>query len=268
MQLLRPSIYSVLGRRHNLDALTALTTSLGEESAINDVSDAAIGIDSSVFLGLAKVSNPADIVDSLGVAHSGPLILPGQAIQEFWNNQAAVVETFSKRIRNKFDTLRKECEKLSDEFSEFHSRFEDLLAEFDRSFGQIYTSEALQAAKNTLDNLRSRAVVAFADRSKFYPLAAMRHSTRTPPGFKDSGDGDFFVWADFLTGLKSAGRRRPYEKIIFLTDDVKPDWSRAGVAHPILRAEAMALFGKPFHVLTLPALSQIIRDQNRGPLPT
>lgn len=261
MQIIRPSIFSVLARRGKFDALGALTKSLGGELEVEDISDAAIGIDSSVFLGFAKLKNSDDVVDSLGVRHSGPLVLPGQAIQEFWNNQAAAVETFSKRIANRFDALRKECDKLSLEFSPFYTRFEETLGEFDRDFGQIYTSEALQAAKNTLINLQSKAIVSFADREKFFPLASGRKSTKTPPGFKDAGDGDFFIWVDFLTGLKVSGRRKPYEKVIFLTDDVKPDWSRSGVAHPVLRAEVMALFGKPFHVLTLGKLSEILRTR-------
>jgi hypothetical protein len=262
MRLAKPSIFSVLSRRVNLDALNALTKSLGGEAEVDDISDAAIGIDSSVFLGLARLQNSADVIDSLGVVHSGPLILPGQAIQEFWNNQAGTVETFSKRIRNKFETLRGECEKLSSEFSEFHVRFMDILSDFDKDFGQIYTSEALQAAKNALLNIESKALVPFADREKFFRLAAMRKSTKTPPGFKDPGDGDFFIWVDFLTGLMNSGRRKPYGKVVFLTDDVKIDWSRSGVAHPILRAEIMTLFGKPFHVLTLKKLSEILRSRD------
>jgi hypothetical protein len=263
MSFLKPNVYSVFARRDRIDALGALTHSLGSEIEISDITDAAIGIDSSVFLGLARLNNSADVIDSLGIAHTGPLILPGQAVQEFWNNQAASVETFSRNIKTRFDELRKACDKLSNEFLEFHAKFDDILKDFDKDFGQIYTSEALQGAKRALGVIEGKAIVPFADREKLSRLAAHRKSTKTPPGFKDSGDGDFFVWADFLTGLLDHGRPATYSKIILLTDDTKADWSRSGIAHPILRAEAMALLRKPFHVMTLQKLSQIIRQSQR-----
>lgn len=260
MSILKPNIYSVFSRRDRIDALGALTHSLGSEIEISDITDAAIGIDSSVFLGLAKLNNSADVIDSLGRAHTGPLVLPGQAVQEFWNNQAASVETFSKKIKTRFDELKKECDKLSSEFVGFHAKFDNLLKEFDKDFGQIYTSEALHGAKSALGVIEGKAIVPFADREKLSRLAAHRKSTKTPPGFKDPGDGDFFIWADFLTGLLNHGKFATYKKIILLTDDTKADWSRSGIAHPILRAEAMALLNKPFHVMTLQKLSRIIRQ--------
>ena len=77
----------------------------------------------------------------------------------------------------------------------------------------------------------------------------LRKRTRTPPGFKDDGDGDFFIWADFLTGLQLAqAKGSKFVRAILVTRDQKVDWSRAGIAHPILVAEMKALLGISFEI--------------------
>lgn len=78
-------------------------------------------------------------------------------------------------------------------------------------------------------------------------MAENRKKTKTPPGFLDSKDGDFFIWLDMLEGLIVAQDRNiPFTQVALVTTDKKTDWSRGGIAHPILCAEVRTLIGVPF----------------------
>lgn len=80
-------------------------------------------------------------------------------------------------------------------------------------------------------------------------LATHRKRTKTPPGFKDDGDGDFFIWVDLLTGLQLArASSRQFSRAVLVSGDRKLDWSRNGIAHPILVAEVRALLNVPFEI--------------------
>ena len=102
-------LLSLLDRRSSIDPLKALVSAMGSTSAKRDtrLSEIAIGLDSSVFLRLGQRAG-ADIVDYLDAEHPAPIILPGQAIQEFWNNQLSVVDTISTSLKKKYDALRSE----------------------------------------------------------------------------------------------------------------------------------------------------------------
>lgn len=101
---------AVLDRRVSIDSLDALWLAVDRKPKNNpQLETVAIGIDSSVFLRLASHKNSADIVDYLDSKHLGPLILPGQAVQEFWNNQLAAVDTVAAGVKKKvrsFETRR------------------------------------------------------------------------------------------------------------------------------------------------------------------
>ena len=78
----------------------------------------------------------------------------------------------------------------------------------------------------------------------------------TPPGFRDNGDGDFFIWVDLLTGLLEAqALGKEYRRVALVSLDKKVDWSRAGIAHPILVAEVRTLLNVPFEIWTIDRLS-------------
>jgi hypothetical protein len=109
--------------------------------------------------------------------------------------------------------------------------------------------------------------MAYAPRVKLVEIAALRRKTKTPPGFKDEGDGDFFIWADLLAGLqqeRAAGKT--FARAVLVTNDKKPDWSRAGRAHPILVAEAKSLLGIHFEIWDADKLateiSKLLADEN------
>lgn len=245
---------ALLDRRLPIDPVNALRSALnyGHHQQV-ELGKIAIGIDSSVFLRLATHPKSADILDYLPL-HSAPLILPGQAIQEFWNNRLSVVQTVSSSVKKNFDQLAKDARRVDAQFDEFEQHISGMLQDFESRFGYIYDENTRNSVAKMLDILKDQAYCYFVPRNRFQPIAQIRNRTMTPPGFKDNGDGDFFVWADFLLGLlmcTASEKSASFDKVVLLTIDQKPDWSTHGTPHPILTAEVHALFGAPFDLWTL-----------------
>jgi hypothetical protein len=244
----------VLDRRVPMAPLPALTQAMSNSPAQEiDLSKIAIGFDSSVFLRLANDPKSADILDYLP-RHNAPLILPGQAIQEFWNNQVSVMHTLSKSMKKSFDQLAKDVNKLDAQFSEFEQQMIDMLDSFELQYGYAYDENTRGKVARMLSILEERADCYFVPRCRFKRIAEIRNRTKTPPGFKDDGDGDFFVWADFLFSLlmcNSGESNKDFDQVVLLTNDQKPDWSISGTPHPILSAEIGALFKTPFYLWDL-----------------
>jgi hypothetical protein len=243
----------VLDRRIPIDSLDALWSAVDRKPKINpQLETVAIGIDSSVFLRLASHRNSADIVDYLDSKHLGPLILPGQAVQEFWNNQLAAVDTVAAGVKKKFETLKQDVAKVDPNFGDYAETMGSLLERFSSDYGYVYDASTLRTTIVLLELLKKKAFLSYVPRTRFNDIALNRKRTKTPPGFRDDGDGDFFVWAEFLYGLlREKGLGRAFGHAIILTHDQKIDWSRAGVAHPILAAEVKKLVDVPFDVWTI-----------------
>jgi hypothetical protein len=258
---------AVLDRQITIDSLGALLSSVDRKPLKNiQLENVAIGIDSSVFLKLANHSKSEDIVDYLGSKHTGPLILPGQAIQEYWNNQYSAIPSIASKIREKFESLEKEADKLGPNFSGYAADMKDLLSRFGSEFGYVYDQATIRSTLSLLTLLKEKAALSYVPRMRFHDMALNRKRTKTPPGFKDEGDGDFFIWADFLYGLLRAKHDNlQFNHAVILTHDVKSDWSRDGIAHPILTAEMQELVGVPFDVWTIEQLHKAIAQNSSAP---
>jgi hypothetical protein len=248
-------LIAVFERRTEIDALGALVDALDPKQSTVSLLDTAIGLDANVFLRLADGANSDLVVDYLSGIHKAPLVLPGQAVQEFWNNQTEAVATVSKKLGSNFKNFKSAVESIDDDFGEFLEKIELLLAEFSTEHGNVYEEATVKKTASVLKNLQARAVTTFCPRAPLLQLAVHRDKTKTPPGFKDSGDGDFFIWADFLHGLRALQKQeKSFERAVLVTNDTKKDWSRDGIAHPILVAEAYALLGVSFETWTLKQL--------------
>lgn len=242
-------LIEVLSRQVAPDSLSALVSALKPGATAFSLADTAIGLDSSAFLRLASHSRSEDILDYLRSKHSSPLILPGQAIQEFWNNQLQVVDTISANVKKKFDGFQADLKKLDPLFEPYAEKINSLLDEFRTEHGHVYDEVTVRKTVAVLELLQQRARVPYAPRLKLQDVATWRKRTKTPPGFKDEGDGDFFVWADFLAGLQMAqANGEQFSRAILVTRDAKVDWSRSGMVHPILMAEVKALLGVHFEI--------------------
>ncbi len=247
----------VLDRQIPLKSLDALIEGISPTGPAVPLGETAVSLDASVFLRITNHKNAADIIDYLTSKHAGPLILPGQVIQEFWNNQLQVVATIATSLRKKIDELRKELGKITEDFGDFAEQFEQLVNKFDEEHGQVYDEATVRKTRSMLEELKKKALVPYANRTPYCEIALNRKNTKTPPGFKDDGDGDFFVWVDLLTGLYRAKMEKIlFSKVVFVTRDKKMDWSREGVPHPILSAEIFSLFEVPFEIWDIDRLSR------------
>lgn len=243
---------AVLNRERPIEALEALARAYKPEPAETNLGRAAIALDSSVFL---RLGSHEGVVDYLGANHRAPLILPGQSIQEFWNTNLSVAESIASGITKKFEALEVEIDKVDPTFGDYSAQFKELLEDFRDSFGYAYDGGTVRRTISLFEVLKSKAVVSYVSRARFAAMAECRSKTKTPPGFKDPGDGDFFIWLDLLKALlqiKEGGLS--FDRVIIVTNDRKVDWSRAGIPHPILSAELHALVGVPLEAWTLDKL--------------
>lgn len=219
--------------------------------ALNQV---ILGFDTNALFRLGSTPAGVDIIDYLRSRGDLQLIVPGQAIQELWNNEVAVIQPIARALHRRLEELEKEATKLDHRFGAQGSTVRDAVSELVDAHSEYRDESALESFKTTLDLFESRASCGFVPRVDFWPLAEVRNHTKTPPGFKDDGYGDFFLWADFLYLLAQSEDLVPADGVILVTEDVKKDWSRAGAPHPILAAEARAIRDVPFHLWTLKQL--------------
>ncbi|MFG1865653.1 hypothetical protein [Microbispora bryophytorum] len=257
---------SVLDRTTALDPLGALRGAMVVQArAPIDLTKVAFGIDSNIFLRLANAPRSEDLLDFLA-SHSAPLILPSQAVQEFWNNRKTIT-TISDDLKSRFSALSKTVDSIDANFGEFERRFGELLSEFEAEFGYLYHGQILDRVVKMLELLKEKAHCYSVPRSRFATYAKQRKLARTPPGFEDKGDGDFYVWADFLYGLLICRRNSnvpQFEHIVLLTDDNKKDWSSYGIPHPVLTAEVQSLFGVPFSIWGLKVFAERVEKFYAG----
>lgn len=252
-------LITVLDRRIPLRSLDALVQALRPAPDTCQLQGTAICLDANVFLRLSAHSKSEDIIDYLKSTHSAPLILPGQAIQEFWNNQLAAVETVSTALKKKFEQLKTEVAKIDKNFGTYAEEITNILDRFSAEHGHVYDEGTVRKTLGLMEMLQERAHVPYASRLAFNDIAVHRKKTKTPPGFKDEGDGDFYIWVDLLTGLlQVSAQAKNFNRVVFVSNDQKVDWSRAGIAHPVLVAEVRALVDVPFEIWTIDKLASEI----------
>ncbi|MDR6841027.1 PIN-like domain-containing protein [Pseudoxanthomonas sacheonensis] len=222
----------------------------------------AICLDSCVLINLSKRKDLEDIFDYFSTKHRAPLIVSAQSLLEFWNNHISSVETIASALEKRFSELEKEVLKVDGDFGSYSDEFKGLLGRFKDDYGHVHDKAIRRSLVSLVQRLSEVASVHEIPRSRFYRFASSRQSTKTPPGFKDSGDGDYFVWMDFLFGLAKAKQSgEKIEKAIMVTDDRKSDWSKGGVPHPVLAAEVDACIEVPFETWSLEQLAQRVRSQ-------
>lgn len=254
-------VCSLLDRRVDISALSSLSGALKFELPERDLAQTVIAFDANVVLRLSKHSKCDDIVDYLRTAFLGRLVLPGQVIQEFWNNQFLAIDSISSSVQKKFKELQETIGEFDERFGSYSTRFQSLLDDFSEDYGYIFDEKTARKTKLFIDLLLERARVPFIPRTLIAASAEVRKKSKTPPGFKDGGDGDFFVWADLLLALaelKDEGFE--CQRVALVTLDKKIDWSRGGIPHPILSAEVHAICGAEFETVTVDTLARRLLD--------
>ena len=245
-------VLGILTRTVELNPLDALRRAIQPSpKAVKSGARVALGFDTNAIFRVAKGKKGADIVDFLAARFGGPIILPGQVIQEVWNNQLSGISPVGKSLKQKFDDLENEVSKIDERFGEEGEAVQHAVSNLLSLHTRTFDREATDAFSGLIDVFISKADVPFVPRLSFHELGLVRRATKTPPGFRDVALGDFFVWADFLYGLVRAGSTEPLDGVAFVTMDQKPDWSRNGVPHPILVAEAELAADAPFQLWSI-----------------
>ena len=252
-------ILTVLEREVEIPALESLILAIKRESLDVDVGKAAIALDANAILRIPGHSKSADLIDYLSSAHSGLLLVPGQVIQEFWNNQLSAVDTVAKGLQKAFENFKREVGKVPEAQANSVLEIDQSLKKFYDDNEALFHPETVKRTLAFLEAIAPRALVPFAPRAALQGLAERRKRDKTPPGFKDPGDGDFFVWCDLLYGiLKASQSTEKVSNLILVTNDEKIDWCREGSAHPLLYAEVKALVGAHFEIWTLDKFARAI----------
>lgn len=259
-------LLTYLDRHETLNSLEALYEALDARNRIASFMPSgafAVGFDTNAAFRLGlNGSKGTDAVDYLRARHQGPLILPGQVLQEIWNNSLEGLDPKAKKIAKALEALKSEASGIGQELGELAEAAENAISKLVASHGDWIDPSARATFERTLEVFREKATVAHVPRSAFHAIAQTRHDTKTPPGFRDpaGNNGDFFVWADFLLGTLRT-MTEDLEAVVFVTNDTKKDWSRNGVPHPVLVAEARAIVDRPFHLWTVERFQEFAASQ-------
>jgi hypothetical protein len=242
-----------------VDALSPLVAALNNETVPGFSSEAAVCFDANAFLHLHGGRSATEMIDYFAERHAGPVIVSTQTLQELWNNHVGAMPSIAERLSSQLRSVDKIVAEIDPRYRGLGDGVDKLVDDFKTEFGHVLDPTARRELVTMLERLQAKAFRTQVNRRAFAELAALRKAAKTPPGFKDSGTGDFFVWAEFLKGLAEAQvRGHGYNVAVLVTDDVKKDWSTEGQAHPVLVAEVHALVGVPFAVMTLADLKNAI----------
>ncbi|THV16729.1 PIN-like domain-containing protein [Rhizobium rhizophilum] len=252
-------LLQTLNRQREIPALQCLALAIKGASANLELASSAIVLDANVFLRIPSHRKSSDIMDYLVGLHEKPVVVPGQVIQEFWNNQLSAIDTIFKSVSKKHTEMSREIDRYKQSGVSGIDSVASALDYFKETNEHIFEPELVSKTSAFLERLVEKALVPYAPRSTLVEVAADRKKAKTPPGFKDEGSGDFLVWADLLFGLldaKAAGAS--FDNVILLSHDAKPDWSRGKIAHPVLTAEVRALLDAHFEIWTLDQFAEAI----------
>ena len=257
-------VWEVLNRTVTITALDELRAGMGESLQREPIEDSArilFGFDTNAIyrLGLNGTAG-AEAVDYLRQQHQSPLILPGQAVQELWNNVLAAVEPQAKKMRQAFGAVEREMNAIDEEIGPRGEQAKKAIQDFLDAHGDWIDPDSQRTFDGTLDALSSVASVPYVPRTEFAELGRVRKQTKTPPGYQDESAnyGDFFVWADFLLGVANADPST-FDAVIFVTNETKSDWRRNDVPHPILVAEVRVIAPVPFGLWDVTGFQKFVK---------
>ncbi|MGJ3232983.1 MAG: PIN-like domain-containing protein [Oceanicaulis sp.] len=105
------AVKAVMERRVEVPVLGAFLESLDEQSQVSPVEEALICFDTNVLLDWAG-SGSTNVTDYLSSVHKYPIVIPGQVLQEFWNNQFSAIQSTPREVKKKFDDFAQAIENI------------------------------------------------------------------------------------------------------------------------------------------------------------
>ena len=239
---------ALLDRTTTIDVVQAFREAIGDGGDMGaDSSAVAFILDTNAIFHVAKGENADLVLDFLTSRHEGPLVLPSQAVTEFWNNRVREIEVPVEAIERLIGQIEAKLKVLDDlDFSATAVAVRTVLAEFKNENMLVFDPQVRRTVDAAMEQLAGKALVPQVPRGRFSQIAAARNRDKTPPGFKDgsSSDGDFYIWAEGLLAIiehNCDASQCAVDRAVLVTDDRKKDWSTRGSLHPVLRAEAAAI---------------------------
>lgn len=256
----------LLGRDTPVNALGYVARNLGgAQSAGGSLRHAAVCLDTCVLFHLMKHTKFETIIDYFSAQHKGLLVVSAQTVQEFWNNHLFSIETVAAGIQKKFEELGREVQKIDRSWDSFLPEIQSLVGRLKEEFGHLHDHKLRTQLARSAELLFEQAKISEVPRSRFHSYGVQRKLLKTPPGFEDTGHGDFFVWLDFLFSIKRHRVSLCADSIaVIVTDDKKKDWSKGAVPHPVLSAEMSAYTGIQFETWSLEKLARKVEEEIAG----
>ncbi|MCS6578381.1 PIN-like domain-containing protein [Curtobacterium poinsettiae] len=253
-----------LSRRQDQIDWRAIVGQLASPAKLDEI--ALVGLDTNALKRLRRDQRAAGEVLAYFESEQIPLVVPGQAAQEFWNNHETIASDLGSVI-TEIGKLQKRVERINSS-PHINSRIDAISSEISaisEDLQDLSNPHILSESVALWDSLTELASFPFVPRDRFTTIGRDRFETKTPPGFEDKDKsanqlGDFFVWADFLLGAATqlAGSDR-VGPVVLVSDDRKPDWVTSERPHPILIAEMRQVTGRAFELMTTNQLIQKVR---------
>lgn len=261
-------------------------------------SNAIISLDTNTLLNTYKLT-PDARSQFLSVLQTfkNRLWMPYQVGKEFYSNRRFVIETELKALHNTKQYFKKNIETLATGVEKSAIRFRSQLADdlqkelndlkeriaimidhypdkMDRK--EYFDGPVLKAddpiSKEIFDIFGDKVGDGFNPEEllKIYEEGEKRYTLSIPPGFEDAVNkkdykkyGDLVIWKELI--LRATEESKP---IIFITEDVKPDWwerhNEFKRPHPELLDEFYRKTGQYIHIYTynefIDQASVLIRD--------
>jgi hypothetical protein len=228
---------------------------------------AAVGLDTNALKRLRRDTRAASEVLAYFESEQIPVIIPGQAAQEFWNNHGAVASDLGAVVAE-IAKLQKRVNRINSS-PEINSKIDAIgrdISGISQDLQDLSNPHILAESLTLWASLIEVADFPFVPRGVFSPIGRDRFDSQTPPGFEDSDKssnqlGDFFVWADFLFGILESTEATTREgTLILVSDDRKPDWITSERTHPVLIGEALDLTKKQFEIMSTDQLVEKVRS--------
>ncbi|MEJ5943847.1 PIN-like domain-containing protein [Pseudokineococcus basanitobsidens] len=212
-----------------------------------------MGFDTSALKALRREPLKWNLLLANLASQSIPVIAPGQAVQEYWNNHQAFTAEDANKLQGQLVGLQKSLADVgATSTSEHVETISNALAGLRGDVQGVRDAQAfLQRSIDAMNELLRTAHVTFVPRLEYTPIGQARLASKVAPGYHDAKDkayalGDFFVWADFLLGAMRYGPKlvdSSGQYGLLVTDDQKSDWRTGRLGQPSLTAEFRSACG-------------------------
>jgi PIN like domain len=215
-----------------------------KQKAIEEIkSSCLVGIDANILL-LPYQLNQVSLTEIVKVytslnAHKR-LIIPGQALREFFTRRAEKLGTIVQHLRDEASKLEQplktkigildneesfqKAKKIANEIGKLSKTLQSQLNDIANNLSLRVGDDPVSVAYSSLTEAIRELEFDAAHQTKFQKDLEWRYAHKIPPGYMDAknpsgGAGDLLIWKTIL----NEGKQR-HKDFIFVTAEEKPDW--------------------------------------------